>query len=570
MIAWLYFITFAASVIMIGSFLFKNSRIDTGYVMFGLMIVISSLGRWIISVSDTLSLALLGTKIMYTGSCYVSLLMIMLIARFSHIHIPRIITTLLAIYSTVVLGFVMTVGHADWYYKATELVHGNGYTYIKKTYGSMHILFPILMIINALILAALIIIAFRKRRKVAFHTVLIIGGLGFGVISIYLLTRIFKSPIEWTSVGYLITIIVITRLFERINMYDMSINIANSVAQMNESGYIVFDQKKRYVNANDYIKKLFPEIDDWQLEKRPQESDSEFYREIVSWFFDHSDGVHKTFSQDNKYYEFSIRAVTYGKKDKRVGYLLEALDRTAEHKYTAAVERYSDKLSKEVALKTAHIEHIKDMMVLGMASMVESRDNSTGGHIRRTSMVVSVFTKKLMNSNCAYSLSDDFLKLVIRAAPMHDLGKIAVKDAILQKNGKFTDEEYAEMKKHSAEGARIVRSILDGVEEKEFVTLAENVAHFHHEKWNGKGYPEGLSEEQIPIEARIMALADVFDALVSKRCYKEAFGYDRAFDIIEKDIGVHFDPVLGPLFLECRPDLEQLYNELNAAEQINA
>ena len=119
------------------------------------------------------------------------------------------------------------------------------------------------------------------------------------------------------------------------------------------------------------------------------------------------------------------------------------------------------------------------------------------------------------------------------------------------------------MKNHSAEGARIVKQILEGVEESEFVTIASNVAHYHHEKWDGSGYPEGLSGEDIPLEARIMALADVFDALVSKRCYKEAYSYDKAFEIIEGSVGTHFDPNLGRIFLKCRPELESLYDSVS-------
>ena len=129
------------------------------------------------------------------------------------------------------------------------------------------------------------------------------------------------------------------------------------------------------------------------------------------------------------------------------------------------------------------------------------------------------------------------------------------------KPGKYTEEEYAEMKKHTIEGARIVENILQGVEDESFVHIAKNIAHYHHEKWNGKGYPSGLAKTDIPIEARIMALADVFDALVSKRCYKEAFSYDKAFSIIEESLGEHFDPELGKIFLECRDDLETLYNK---------
>lgn len=116
------------------------------------------------------------------------------------------------------------------------------------------------------------------------------------------------------------------------------------------------------------------------------------------------------------------------------------------------------------------------------------------------------------------------------------------------------------MKKHSEIGYHMVSEILSGVEEPEFVRVAENVAHYHHEKINGTGYPEGLKGEEIPIEARIMALADVFDALVSKRCYKDAFSYERAYEIIEKDAGTHFDKQLAMVFLSCKEELERYYN----------
>lgn len=214
-------------------------------------------------------------------------------------------------------------------------------------------------------------------------------------------------------------------------------------------------------------------------------------------------------------------------------------------------------LEDKLRERTQHISHIQEMMVLGMSTMVESRDNSTGGHIKRTSAVVKIFSRQLIGS-CG--LTPDFLNMVTKAAPMHDLGKIAVDDVILRKQGRFTDEEYAAMKKHSAEGAKIVEQILKGVEEESFVRIAVNIAHYHHEKWDGNGYPTGISGENIPIEARIMALADVFDALVSKRCYKEAYSYDKAFDIIEGSLGSHFDPELGRVFMTCRPELENLYD----------
>jgi response regulator RpfG family c-di-GMP phosphodiesterase len=255
-----------------------------------------------------------------------------------------------------------------------------------------------------------------------------------------------------------------------------------------------------------------------------------------------------------------VRELKHGKKA-LVGFLVEFIDRTAERKYLNTMEEYNSKLEKEVEEKTEHITFIKDMMVLGMAEMVESRDANTGGHIKRTSEVVHIFAERLMQCKEQFGLSEAFLKLVIKAAPMHDLGKVAIDDAVLRKPGKYTEEEYAEMKRHSAEGARIVESILQGVEDDAFVEVAKNVAYYHHEKWNGQGYPIGKAGTEIPIEARIMALADVFDALVSKRCYKDAFSYDEAFRIIDESLGQHFDPDLGKVFMACRADLEAFYNE---------
>lgn len=225
-----------------------------------------------------------------------------------------------------------------------------------------------------------------------------------------------------------------------------------------------------------------------------------------------------------------------------------------------------NEMSTSLDEKNKKIQAIQNSIIKGMAVMVESRDNSTGGHISRTSDCVKVFVEKLVDTEYGSTLTPEFCKAVIKAAPMHDLGKIAVDDAVLRKPGKFTDEEYEKMKAHSKEGARIVESVLSQSDDELFKSIAINVAHYHHEKWNGAGYPERIGGEDIPLEARIMALADVFDALVSKRCYKDSFTYDRAFQIIEESLGSHFDPSLGKLFIECRPELEKLYNGYSTQE----
>ncbi len=159
---------------------------------------------------------------------------------------------------------------------------------------------------------------------------------------------------------------------------------------------------------------------------------------------------------------------------------------------------------------------MQDNLVLSMSMMVEGRDNSTGGHIKKNSDVVKILLDEIVKdtSDDALKLSQRFNKNLIKAAPMHDLGKITVDDSILRKPGSYTDEEVEIMKKHTTEDARIVHEILEETDDLEFRIIAENVAHYHHECWDGSGYPDGLKGEDFPLEARIMAIADVIDATI--------------------------------------------------------
>ncbi len=202
-------------------------------------------------------------------------------------------------------------------------------------------------------------------------------------------------------------------------------------------------------------------------------------------------------------------------------------------------------------------------MVKGFATLVESRDDSTGGHIHRTQGYVHILIRR-MRKHSAYRriLDADYVENIVKAAPMHDIGKIATPDEILQKPGKLTDEEYATMKEHAATGGDIIKKTFSGVDEQEFLHIAYEVARYHHERWDGKGYPEGLKEEEIPLHARIMAIADVFDAVSANRCYRSAMPLDQCFSIIEEGAGTQFDPRLAAIFLEARDEVTRFY-ELN-------
>ena len=202
--------------------------------------------------------------------------------------------------------------------------------------------------------------------------------------------------------------------------------------------------------------------------------------------------------------------------------------------------------------------HNKEM-VMGFATLVENRDGNTGGHIRRTTTYVEILAKELKKRGLYKDeLTEDYIKNLVMAAPMHDVGKIAIPDAILQKPGKLTAEEFTVMKTHAEKGGEIIRETFTSMGDEEYEKIAYQVARFHHEKWNGKGYPEGLSRREIPLCARIMAVADVFDAVSAKRCYRDAMPLDQCFAIIENGSGQDFDPFIADVFLDMKEEITKI------------
>ena len=186
---------------------------------------------------------------------------------------------------------------------------------------------------------------------------------------------------------------------------------------------------------------------------------------------------------------------------------------------------------------------MQSKVIEDLASVIETRDIGTGQHVKRTKKYVGIIARELRKLDKYKDvLTDATIKDIENAAPLHDVGKIAVPDYILLKPGKLSDEEFEKIKTHSSKGGEMIQNIFANFADKTILDRAFNIATAHHEKWNGKGYPKGLEGEEIPIEARLMAIADVFDALVSDRVYKKAIPPKEAFDIIVEGSGTHFDP----------------------------
>ena len=244
-----------------------------------------------------------------------------------------------------------------------------------------------------------------------------------------------------------------------------------------------------------------------------------------------------------------------------------------EYLYKALTKTCKDSLDFIRRLEAAadRITRMQDEIIINFAEMVEARDTSTGDHIKKTAFYVEAIADELQKEGkFSDILTDSYKDKLKRSAPLHDIGKIAVSDLILNKPGKLTDEEFAIMKSHTTQGMKILSKIeanANNTMDDNYLKESIEMAHYHHEKWDGSGYPTGIKGEEIPLSARIMAVADVFDALVAERVYKKPFTYEKAMAIITEGSGKHFDPVVVEAFCHIS---ERLYNErtkLNRSEQ---
>ncbi len=229
-------------------------------------------------------------------------------------------------------------------------------------------------------------------------------------------------------------------------------------------------------------------------------------------------------------------------------------------------------LEAEVRRRTHEVEVIQDVTIMAMASLAETRDNETGNHIRRTQNYIKALALKLeKHPDFAKELAGDTITSIYKSAPLHDIGKVGIPDAILLKPGKLTAEEFDIMKTHTTLGRNSIMAaekLLDAP--SSFLRVARQISYSHQEKWDGSGYPEGLAGEAIPLPARLMAVADVYDALISRRVYKPAFTHQQAIGIIQEGSDKHFDPRIVQAFLEIEAEFDAIAKRFSDDDDAHA
>ncbi len=512
--------------------------------------LIYSGGALLVMLSENISGARTALKMEYLGNAMFFVFFVTFLLAYLNAKIPWAVKALWSAFEVAAVGIY-------WNNTLRELFFGT-YTYQQHPFYHVYTarLTPLVvcLIRNGILLAILAglllwtaVLFLRTNHRAERIRFLRIGLAEFAVITMLTLQLFVLPELDLLPVVAAISLLAVVISICNDRYYRVTDSGRKWLFSEMHDPFIMTDRNYCYLDSNEEAVKLFPELKSIRR--------GEAVPEGLQHLFETDEDISE---YDGHYYERKLTELE--DHGKQIGYAL-LLDDDSDQK------EIRDILEELVEQKTRHIQKVQDSIITGMASVIDSRDDNTGGHIMRTSQVVRIFSQVLKNHMDEFGFDRTFLRNVEKAAPMHDIGKIAIRDELLLSERRFTEDERKRMSEHSAAGAKLLEKVLAEVDDPDFVRITINVAHYHHEAWDGSGYPDRLKGEEIPIEARIMALADVFDALMSKRSYKEEWSSDKTFEIIRQDTGVKFDPRLGKLFLSCRQELEEFYDRLHNENQ---
>lgn len=533
-------------------------KLNVCYTLAYVLILTSNLGNLALAMSTTIEEALLANRITYFGGVFLAFFLCLIVLDLCHIRISRLLVGLLTALNFVVLMYTLSPGYSTLYYRSCELMRYGNASYLRKTYGPMHNAYLALWLGYMLVILIVIAFSFSRQQLVSYKTVISLGLMVACNILFYAAERLIGIPLELMPLSYCISEALLLARLRSINLYDVSANVANAAKKRSENAYLTFTADLKFVACNEFAQEIFPEIRTQRIDHPVSDETSGIYREIVLWLRQlQTSGLpaEKQLTHGEQVFKCTACQICEGKRDRHAGYLVVISDDSKQQNHIKMIESFNVTLEQEVARKTANLQRMQEDIILSFANIVESRDHVTGGHIKRTSSYVRILADQLARTKLFPELADeDYIKDLCMAAPLHDIGKIAIPDSILNKPGKYEPQEYQVMKKHPLLGGNILDETLSTLEDQKYYQIAWQTAMYHHERWDGAGYPTGLTGEEIPLCARVMAIADVFDALTSRRPYKDEFTLEQAFDIIEEGKGTQFDPRLVDAFMTCRAE----------------
>lgn len=515
--------------------------------------VLTLLGYWFRICATTEGELVIAQKLIFLGSCFTFYLMFLFVAKYCNVTIKRERNFFLCMISIVLAIITFTYDMHGLVYSSVSFTNDGGIprlvthpAFVLHIYRATFALYTLSMLLIATFYSRQ---SKRKNSNRRSRQALIIVMIPVFSALALLLELIISPTYSFIPIIVTVGIVLMMVLIYQGNIYDINDTAREEAFNHIHAAVISISATGRFQSCNALAARMFPELSGLAVNERLTD---DCFSEIIELLLEEKE--EKFF--DGRIYENMVQKI----EDNGVllGRIIWLTDVTAQREIVSFMKDYEKELEHLVDEKTRNIIEMQNHVMMSMSDIIENRDVNTGGHVKRTSDVVGLLINA-MRDDAYPGLSSEMALSIARTAPLHDLGKLAIDDAILRKPGKLTDEEYAIMKTHSVKGAAMIDKILTSVEDENILNLAHNIAKYHHEKWDGTGYPERLAGNAIPLEARVMAIVDVYDALVSKRCYKEPMSFEKANEIIMSSFGTAFDPSLQKYYLQCRDAMEAYY-----------
>lgn len=512
------------------------SRPQSFMLFLGFAMLINSVGYLFEMSASTLEAALTATKLSYVGKVYIPPLALFFVLYYCRIKVSKFFVGLLMTVHTVVLMLVMTSEHHGLFYEEITFLQDGIVPHLGHVNGVLYVAYTVLVVCYAIVMLGVCVYRYRQaereeRNKIAYLAVIVL----LPVLGLVLYLSGVAKGYDATAISYVLSGLILLFSIFRYDFFD-TVNLAkNYVVENLSDGLVVLGNQGQFVYANAPALRLFPQLGG----KDYKEAVDEIRTYCVKGKRMHKNGDVFKVTERDVFQNRTLRGKMY--------YLQDVTDSY----------NYTTKLETEVREKALELFQSHHSLIVSLANMVEARDGVTGLHIKHTSEYVEIIARGLqLVPKYREIMSNAYVSVLSEAAPLHDIGKISMEDAILRKEGSLNTEELKSIHCHPALGAQLIDSVLAEVKGSDYLMTAREMAYCHHEKWDGSGYPQGLKGEEIPLSARIMALADVYDALRSERSYKEAYSAEEAKQIMLEESGKQFDPELVDVFMAHLDEIE--------------
>lgn len=537
-------------------FTFEIKKVNYYILLMLALIVLANGGYLSIALSQNVQEAILANRISYLGGCFIPILTLLLICAICNYQIATWKKILMYLSGILMYLMILTIGRNGFYYSKTSMGTYGGAAVLERTYGPGHKYFYIFLYGYVLIFSILLIYTMVKKRSISKKNLHALIGWLIINIGLFTLGRFLNPAIEIMPLVYVVDSVILLYMYRGGLAYNLEDNIMLSFGKTETSVYIMFDNSLNYLGCNNNAAQVFPELSSCVIDEpiRQELCKIECIREWLHKYLEKGQGEFE-YEWNDRHYEGRIEKLWYRKR--KNGYMLELRDNTDKWRYTKLLAEHNHQLeifqqaleekvseqTGELRMQQQKIEKLFVQTITALSEAVDAKDHYTSGHSKRVAEYARMIAERMGKSK-------EKQEEIYWAGLLHDVGKIRIPVEIISKPGKLTDEEYNIIKIHPVTGYQMLQQIS---EESEIATAAR----YHHERYDGKGYPNGLSGENIPEIARILGVADAYDAMASNRSYRKALPQEVVRSEIEKGKGTQFDPEIADMMLAMMDEDQQ-------------